>query len=107
MLPDPRVENKTNYDFILDPVILFFDRQRIKTNQTNKKQAKNTGSCEIQSNCVILQCCFRDRVALFEDICGGYTGGMKAECCGLDVKCPSQSHMFDHLVPSWWHCFGR
>lgn len=25
-------------------------------------------------------------------------------CYGLDVNCPSQS---EHLVSSWWHCFGR
>lgn len=26
---------------------------------------------------------------------------------GLSVKCPLQDHVFDHLVPSWWCCFGR
>lgn len=27
--------------------------------------------------------------------------------CSLGVQCLPQVHIFDHLVSSWWCCFGR
>lgn len=46
----------------------------------------------------------------------GETGSMRQniptclvlECYDdLDVRCPPQAPMFDHLVCSWWYCYGR
>lgn len=25
----------------------------------------------------------------------------------LDGKCPPEAHVFEHLLPRWWRCFGR
>lgn len=73
MLPNPRVGNKTSYDFKLDlcDLYLLMDKTTITTTLTPLK--------------------------IFVMV---INGGMKADCCGLNVKCPSQSHVFDHLVPS-------
>lgn len=34
-----------------------------------------------------------------------YSRTFESFCCGWNVKRPSQT-VFEHLVPSWWHCLG-
>lgn len=35
-----------------------------------------------------------------------YTQQQGAHMCGLNVKCPLQTHVSEHLAPSWWSCSG-
>lgn len=73
MLADPRVGNKTNYDFKLD--LCDFYLLMIK-----KTTATLITLIHLKIFVVVTN------------------RGMKAECCGLNVKCPSQSHVFGTVL---------
>lgn len=38
---------------------------------------------------------------------GTYPAGERLSGMVLVGKSPPRAHVFQHLVPTWWHCFGR